>query len=200
MTIAQFFAAITPRGARAALLPVMLAALAACSDDGRFPAQFDTATYSVEVGAINGTPLGEPAALSTIDRRAVRLDATYNFDVAFDIDDAGRPVVIPQGLVGTPAGAARPVGLQRLGTSFEDATMAPRATSGWLYDSTLTVVPGEIVGVQSRPSICDFDFDPYVYSKLRVDSVRPSIRRLYVTALTNPNCGYRSLVPGRPSN
>jgi hypothetical protein len=183
-----------------AALPLLAVLTAGCSDDTRFPAQFDNQFYNIIVGAINGTPLNEPAGLSTYDTFVVRLDGTYNFDVAFDIDASGRPIVVPQALVGTPSGAARPVGLQRMGTDFDGLTIAPRARSAWVFDSAFTVTPGEVIAIQSRPSPCAFDFDPYLYSKLRVDSVKTTTRKLYVTVVTNPNCGYRSFLPGRPQD
>lgn len=200
MKTLPFLATAASRGARLASLSLIAVALVGCDDDTRFPAQFDNQFYNIAVGAMNGTPLNEPAALSTYDTFIVRLDGSYNFDVAFDIDGAGRPVIVPQPLVGTASGSSRPVGLQRLGTDFAAVTIAPRARSGWVYDSTFTVALGEVIAVQSRPTPCAFDFDPYLYSKLRVDSVKTTTRKLYVTVVTNPNCGYRSFLPGRPTD
>ncbi len=188
-----------PRGP-AALVLALAVVLGACGTDGRFPAQFDTETFLFQLGAINGTPISEPAALSIVDARAVRLDQGFAFDVAFDIDAQGRPVVLPPALVGNSGTASRPVALQRLGTSWEAATIAPRATRGWSTDSAYTLAAGEVIGVRLQPGQCLFDFDPYQFAKLRVDSIAPATRRLFVTVLFNPNCGYRSLVPGRPTD
>jgi hypothetical protein len=190
------------RTARAAVLATLLGgALLGCATDGRFPAQFDTVTFSETLGAINGTPLGEPAALALADLRVVRLDQSYAFDVAFDIDAQGRAVVFPPDLVGLSGGGGRPTRLQRLGASFEQATIAPRATSAaWVADSVFAVLPGEVIGVLMRPSECIFDFDQYMYARVRVDSVTVATRRVHITATLNPNCGYRSFLPGRPTN
>jgi hypothetical protein len=185
---------------RSAALVAAGALLGACGGDGRFPAQFDTETFSLSVGAINGTPIGEPAAVAIVDGRAVRLDQGFAFDIAFDIDAEGRPVVLPPALVGSAGGASRPVGLQRLGTSWEAATIAPRPTRGWVTDSAFTMAPGETIGVRLQPSQCLFDFDPYQFAKVRVDSITNAARRLHLTILFNPNCGYRSLIPGRPAD
>lgn len=177
-------------------------ALAACEDDGRFPAQFDTFDFEVTVGAVNGTPLGEPAALALADVRTVRLDQSYNFDLAFDLVEGGRPLVLPPTLVGlSGSGAGRPTAFVRLGSSFDAATLAPRAAArDWIRDSALLLDVGEVIGVRMQPGSCLFDFEPYMYGKVRVDSVDVGRRRLYLRAVINPNCGYRSLAPGRPSN
>jgi len=185
---------------RRVALSLLAVALVGCDDDTRFPAQFDNRFYNISVGAMNGTPLSEPAALSTYDTFIVRLDGSYNFDVAFDLDGAGRPVIVPQPLVGTASGSSRPVGLQRMGRDFAAVTIAPRSRSDWVLDSAMTVAIGEVIAVQSRPTPCNFDFEPFLYSKLKVDSVNTTTRKLYVTVVTNPNCGYRSFLPGRPTD
>jgi len=187
---------------RATALAVLIAgAFLGCGTDGRFPAQFDTVTFSESLGAINGTPLGEPAALAVADLRVVRLDQSYAFDVAFDIDADGRAVVFPPDLVGLSGSGGRPTRLQRLGASFEQATMAPRATStAWVADSVFAVAPGEVIGILMRPSSCLFDFDPYMYARVRVDSITLATRRVHITGTLNPNCGYRSFLPGRPTD
>jgi hypothetical protein len=98
------------------------------------------------------------------------------------------------------SGAGRPTAFVRLGSSFEAATLAPRATSrDWIRDSALRVDVGEVIGVRMQPGSCVFDFEPYMYGKVRVDSVDVARRRLYLRAVINPNCGYRSLEPGRPT-
>ncbi len=200
MPFSQLQRPVGGRRGRCAAVLALCAAVAACGTDGRFPAQFDTETYVLSVGAINGTPVNQPAAISIIDARAVRLDQGFTFDIAFDIDGAGQPVVMPPALVGSTGTASRPVGLQRLGTSWDAATIAPRATRGWVTDSAFTIAVGETIGVRLQPPQCMFDFDPYQFAKVRVDSAVPATRRVHLTVLFNPNCGYRSLTPGRPAD
>lgn len=178
---------------------VLAAALAgaACSGATDPVARFDTLSYSPALFALNGSPLGSPTAVNTPVASVVRADATYNFDIAMDIDGQGRPVVLTQRAVGTPAvGAGRQVSLQVLAGGFDAVLRAPGGS--WVADSMLTLTVGQVVGIRVSSPVCQFDFSPYIYSKLVVDSVQVGSRRLWLTMLTNPNCGFRSLEPGRP--
>jgi hypothetical protein len=65
------------------------------------------------------------------------------------------------------------------------------------------VDPGQVVVVQSvRNGVndaCQFDISPYIYTKLTVDSISLATRALRVTAVVDPNCGFRSFESGIPS-
>jgi hypothetical protein len=175
------------------------AAAAACSGATDLVARFDNLTYQPALYALNGSPIGAPTAINTVFAATVRPDATFDFDVAFDLDAQGRAIVYAQRRLGHPAGAAgRQVSLQPGDGPFDAVERAPE--SQWVADSLLAIAVGEVVLVRVVASICQFDLSPYVFSKIALDSVDVANRRLWVSALTNPNCGFRSLQPGRPRN
>jgi hypothetical protein len=175
------------------------AVAAACSGTTDLVARFDNLTYQPALYALNGTPIGAPTAINTVFAATVRPDATFDFDVAFDLDAQGRAIIYSQRRLGHPAGGGgRQVSMQPVDDVFDAVNRAPE--SRWVPDSLLTVGVGEVVVVRVVASICQFDLSPYVFSKLVVDSIDVPGRRLWVSALTNPNCGFRSLEPGRPRN
>jgi hypothetical protein len=182
--------------------PIALCLLAgglACSGATDLVARFDNLVYQPALYALNGSPIGAPTAINTVFAATVRPDATYDFDVAFDLDAEGRPVVLAQRSLGHPAaGAGRQVALQAVAGGFDALERAPE--SRWVLDSLLTLEIGQVAVVRVAATICQFDLSPFVFSKLVVDSVDVASRRIWASALTNPNCGFRSLQPGRPRN
>jgi hypothetical protein len=188
-----------------------LAVLGACGDPTRPDASFETAQDTLAAFAINGTPPGFPSGLSLVGGTApsgllgggfpvlTRVDGSLNFDVAFDIDNAGNAVVYPLGSVASPIGSTRAVGLQRVSGTFESATEAPGGT--YQVDSAFVALPGEVIVVEApSPGYCGAlgSFAQNVYAKLTVDSVRTADRTVFFRVMVDPNCGFRSLAPGRP--
>jgi len=173
--------------------------LVACGGTTDPTAQFNNVNYSASLQALNGSPLNAISAINTPAASSVRPDASFEFDVALDLDSQGRPVFVTQRRVGAPLlFGGHEVGLQVLAGAFETVSEAPK--TGWVRDSVLTVVPGEVVGLRVASSLCQFSSAPYFHSKMVVDSVNVSQRRIWLRILTNPNCGFRGLQPGRPSN
>jgi hypothetical protein len=165
---------------------------------------------TLTVFALTGTPPSYPAAFLASSGAVTRADGSFNFDVAFDIDAANQVVVYPQKLVGVPcvvgalncggALGGKPVGLQRVTVAFDSLERAPAA--GYQFDSTFTLAPGQalVMQVQSA-SECPLSFSTIMYSKFVVDSIDTGRRSVYFRSVNNPNCGYRSLVPGeKPKN
>jgi len=59
------------------------------------------------------------------------------------------------------------------------------------------LAPGEAIVVQVQTTVdCPFAFSTLRYTKLVVDSLDAFRRAVYFHSVHNPNCGYRSLVPG----
>ena len=181
------------------LTALALAAACACTGGTDLVANIDTVLYKSALFAMNGTPLGAPTAINTSLAATVRIQSVYDFDVAFDLDASGKTVVYTQRRVGLPLGSAgRQVGLQLLTAAFGAVTQAP--SGGWVFDSTLTVTPGQVIALRTATPACQFEISPYLYSKLMVDSLNVATRRIWVTTLTDPDCGFRDLVPGRPKH
>ena len=188
----------TPIRIARALVPfAAAAALWACDDPFRPQADQPNVTQSFSAYALTGTPTNAPAALNLVNKAITRIDGAFDFDVAFDIDKQGRAVVLPLGLVGTPLGGARLVGLKRMSETFDGATEAPK--TGYVFDSVFVVQPGAVLAVQAQQGMCQLSFTPYVFAKVVIDSVKLSTRVLYGRTLINLNCGFRQLTPGTPT-
>ncbi len=175
---------------------------AACGGDDPFRpvASLPNAEVRYSLFTLTGAP-GLPAAIDLYGGRIVIPEVvgqSTNFDLAFDLDAAGRVRVLPTRQVAIPPSVASAVRTQVLGGTFEALTRAP--TSGYAADSTRTLRIGEVLAVEmpTTGQLC-FTGEPY-YGKLVVDSIFPSARRLVIRTIINRNCGYRSLTVGLPTD
>jgi hypothetical protein len=185
----------SPRRRAAAAAALVLAS--ACSGISDPVAGFDTVAYKSALLALNGTPIGSVTAINTATALTVRAEVGYEFDIAFDINEAGQPVVLTQRAVGLPQNSGgHSVALQPLASAFESVLEAPRG--GWVTDSLLTLDVGETFVVRATNSVCQLFSSPFLYSKAVVDSLDLTSRRLWLSVVTDPNCGFRSFEPGRP--
>lgn len=174
--------------------------LAACDDPQSLRAALPTVNDTYTVFALSGTPAVLPSAINTFVRTVTRVDGNANFDVALDINVAGKVIFYPvQKVVASPSSARR-VGLRRVDGPFDAVTLAP---SGTYADSVIVASPGDVIVVQSRRNgsndVCQFEIAPFIYAKLMVDSVTSSNRSITVQAVLDPNCGFRSFEPGIPT-
>ncbi len=188
------------RGTRAAFASFCLAlaalASAGCSDPFKLKAQYANEPFTYTLYSLSGKgPANAPSALDLMARATMKVDGNFSFDVAFDVNASGKIVVIPQKLVGTPISGSRVMYLQRLSGAYESVLEAP--AHNWLADSTVTLVPGEVVGVKLIPSSCVYQISNDVYAKLVIDSVGPG-GLLYGRGVLNPNCGFKSFADGVP--
>ena len=160
------------------------------------------ATYANPLGTYTLTPLTngsnfEPNAIGFLTGSS-RANSSFTFDVAFDVDPTGVPLAYPvRSLGGALAGGLKRVGLQLLDTAFDAQRIVP--STG--YD-TLTVQKlkiGRTVAVQMLDNNACFNATllttQLLYAKFVVDSVNVAGKRIYVRTVTDPNCGYRSVVP-----
>lgn len=193
-------ATIRPLLAAAALV----AALAACDDPYARDATSVVVADTVVLFNMNDAPIGAPTAYylfgAPLRAGATVANSAFAFDVAVTIQPGGAVrLITPRSLVGVvPDPSAPPyrVGLKLVEGAFEALTLAP--DRDYAYDSLLTVTPGQTVAIQSaNPRAC---LNPYYgtvyYAKLVVDSVRTDPARAFVRVTTDPNCDFRSLVPG----
>jgi len=180
-------------------LPVLLLAAAGmtgCSDAIGLPTRFTVSDQAYTVFALSGSDLGAPTAMLFATRTVVRVDGTFQFDIAFDIDRDGNAVILPVNQVGTPVGGAPLIGLQRTSQAYADVKEAPRA--GYHFDSSMVVRPTATLIVQAQSVTCSGYLTPYLFAKITVDSVNAVTRRIYGHTLINTNCGSRQLTPGVP--
>jgi hypothetical protein len=193
-----------PAAAVAALASLALAT--GCKDTTNLiPASLPVATDTLVAFALTGTSASLPSALAVTRRSTVRVDGTGSFDVGFDFDPQGRVVVSPvRVLVNQLSPGAVSVGIQTAFTTpFDDIKTAP----GGYYrpDTAIVVSPGQafllLVNRATAADVCIVDPTPHVFAKVVIDSVKPATTRaIYMRVTTDPNCGFRSLVPGLPSN
>jgi hypothetical protein len=180
------------------------AAMLACGDPNAPEPRFETYADTLGVYAVNGAPRGAPTAIHLVSGAlgspAVVTDASFTFDVAVDIDAQGRPALYPVRTVAASFIATHRVGVRRTTDPFESIVLAPEG--GYTHDSVAVLNIGEVVLLESAdPSACNLLLGGgVIYAKMVVDSVRTSDRRVFLRITADPNCGFRSLVPGIPSD
>jgi hypothetical protein len=197
------------RGAAARLAGAALAAaLAACGGRDPFapdPANnADTQESDLRVYALSRAsgPLGSavnllelfvlrPGLVGIEIARGVVVPAP-NFDVAVDLAPDGRVRLLPSSLVVdvTGVGQVYRTGLQVSTAAYESIAEAPNG--GYQADSAVTAAVGESVIAQFQSGACTT-----YYAKVTVLAVDAASGVVTLRGRVNPNCGYRSLNPGR---
>jgi hypothetical protein len=172
-------------------------AISSCDD----PTGLGTALENIEarptVFALNGTPATAPAAiLARNPSSGVLVNGSLNFDVAFDLNASGEVVAYTTRAIASQFAPGHRVGLLATDKSFDAATTAP--TSGYAYDSSMVVPIGQTIFIDAVEGSCFSILGQNVRAKFVVDSVHAPSRTIYLHALGNPNCGFRSLAPGTP--
>lgn len=179
-----------------------IAAFTACGDPNAVEAQFAVATDTFAVFDINEAPTGAPTAISLFASvtglPSVVAGPSFSFDVAVATSGTSTVTLIPNSRVGNGLVRTHRVGLQVVPGTFEALTRAP--AGGYKYDSLLVVTPGQVVAVQaSDPFACPVAFlGTSIYGKLVVDSIRRAPGRVFFRSTVDPNCDFRSLLPGVP--
>ena len=183
---------------------VALVALAvlgvACGDPTLAKATYASGLATSTIYALTGAPVSVPTSLSFLTG-IKHADATFAFDVAFDLDANNRPMILPVRVVaGAVAGPRKRVGLQVMTGGFDALTEVPN--TGYDTLNAKTVLPGAVVAVELvDPTACYSSYNltiltsQLIYAKLVVDSVDVPGRRLFVRTVVDPNCGYRQVVP-----
>ena len=174
-----------------------VAAIGACGDPtgtrGEIPVVEDTVTLY----AINGSHPAAPVGFSILDGSLRPLNSAFAFDVALDLDAQGRVVVYPARLIAGNLVPTSLAGVQKVSGTWSSVTEAP--TSGYRGDSSVTLSVGEVAVIQVSTEICTYAIRGVnIYGKFVVDSIKPAGREIFGRLLNNPNCGFRSLVPGVP--
>jgi hypothetical protein len=82
-------------------------------------------------------------------------------------------------------------------TPFDSLDTAPEG--GYQRDSATVAGVGQTLAVETEPPACQ-NGRTFLYAKLVVDSVSATNGGIFMRARVDPNCGYRSLRPGRPTN
>lgn len=180
-----------PRVVIAAALAVLASA---CGEPTKPLATIPNVLSSYTLHAFTGAPANAATAISFLSGPA-RTDASFAFDVAFDLDGSGRALVYPVRLVaGGLAGSLKRVGLQPVPGTFESVREVP--ATGYDTLSVQSISPGTVLAVELlEDANCRFaPGGPFFYGKLVVDSIDAPSRRLYARSVLDANCGYRQVV------
>jgi len=179
------------------------AAIVACGDATRPKATSANIELAYSLFPLTGAPVAVSNAVSFL-AGPTRADASFSFDVAFDVDPGGKVLAYPvRSLAGTLAGAlGSRVGLQPVPGSYESLREAPE--TGYDTITVKTITPGQVVAVELIDQLsgqCFYSLGGQkTYAKFVVDSVNAD-RRLFLRSVIDLNCGYRSLVPNEiPTN
>ena len=173
----------------------LLLATAACGDPDELKARFETVGDTLVVYSLSDSPLGYPTALNTPFLQVMRADGSLTFDVAFDIVGDSVALIPIQLMVGANTGRA--VGILDTTATFDEVTLAPRRGYD---DSTVTYLGrGDVAILEAESSYCQFDLSRIVYSKLVIDDFDPDTREIFFRLYVDPNCGFRSFLPGVPT-
>jgi hypothetical protein len=177
-----------------------LAAVAACSDPLKVKATADVFTDTLTVYALNRSPSYFPSAVNTLTAGVIAPTTPASFDVALDIDDQGRAVIYPNKLVAGTLYSTHRVGTQIVSTAFESLTSAPRGN--YNYDAPAVAPPNTVVAIAADNPACSTALATTIYSKVVVDTVASSAPAPYlkVRITVDPNCGFRSFLPGIPKD
>ena len=187
-------------------IPALLAAVAAiaaassCGDPTAVKAQFPTVTDTLTVYAFNGTSPTMFSAVRTRTATAVVINSDFNFDIAWDINEAGDAVAYPVRALASELMGARRVGVILTTAGFEAIHRAP--TSGYEYDSVKVVPVGDVLLVDVIDPTCSaFSLlGQNIRSKIVVDSVNTTERAIHLRITANPNCGFKDFTPGIPKD
>lgn len=186
------------------LLRVALVASAvfgvACGDPTLAKATYASGLATTTLYALTGAPPNVPTAISFLSG-ASHANATFKFDVAFDLDAQNRVLVIPVRIVGGAlAGPLKRVGLQVVPGGFESLLEVP--ATGYDTLNVKTVQPGNVLAVEIQDATACYSSyslvvrtSQLIYAKLVIDSVDAGQRRIYTRSVVDPNCGYLGVVP-----
>lgn len=168
-----------------------------CGDSlGLPPAAFVNVIDTTTLFALQGTPIPSPSGFDMVARSTSRTDLGAPFDIAFDVDASGRPLVYPASVLGLVTEAA----VQITSDAFDRIERAP--TGGYQADSALVVRTGLVFLARSRADgvFCGFLGRIPRFGKFRVLTLDADARTVTLEFLVNINCGYRALTPGIPEN
>lgn len=172
------------------------AALTGCGSPlSLLPARIENREDTVTVWAASNTRLTLPSGYSIENRQRVRLDQVSSFDFIYDVDAAGRSLILPLASVVSTGTVSGLPGLQETPTPYGDIKIAEQLN----YITRDTLVTGAGKTYYARATLsgsCQLGV-PY-YAKMEVLTIDAPTRSMTFRIVTNVNCGYRGLELGLP--
>lgn len=175
----------------------VIAGIAACSPNALEPADTSNEVDTFTMGALDGSLLRDPSAFDITLGLPVRTDQTSGFDFIYNVDSAGRHVLLPLHAIaglGVTSGV-NPGFIVESTMTFEAITSAP--SNNYVTDDTLVITPGEVLIGRSRVA-CYLGVPQY--GKFQILSFDDSARTMQIESLSDINCGYKNLQPGVPTS
>lgn len=179
--------------------------LAACGDPfAILPASTPNIVDTVEMYAVNGTPIDKPSGYLLASRLPIRLGidiTTFNFDFLYRIDTTGARQFVPfTAIAPAPSNPSTSTtgraGFVETTTAF--AAITEGLQTGYVVDKPVTLEVGKVMYARSAlPNGCFLGL-PY-YAKIEILSFDPAARSVTFQILVDINCGYRGLEPGLPT-
>lgn len=181
------------------LVALPLLAALGCSSDPYAPKALSFVNAdTLRLLALNGTSPQAESAVHLLYGQSTVPDFTEAFDFALDIDAGGHVILIPRSKVVVCSSTCQ-LGIKIIradSVEFDKLYDAPK--SGYTYDSVTTIPVGATVAFVTKELGCAAsNIQTYdVYAKMIVDSVHAADRAIYARVVSDPNCGFRGLVPG----
>ncbi|TFG46125.1 MAG: hypothetical protein E4H41_03140 [Gemmatimonadales bacterium] len=171
--------------------------IAACGDNANLaPASIPNVVDTFTIGSLTSSPVAIPSAYSVADGNVVRTDLTSAFDFAYDVDATGQHVLLSLEVMRLVTTNGSGPGMQFTSKAFNQISQGP--SDGWITGDTIKVDSGTVLLLRSR-IVCGGLGVP-LYGKMEVLSIddTPGNQTMKFQALSNENCGYKSLLPGLP--
>ncbi|NIN11567.1 MAG: hypothetical protein GTN62_08690 [Gemmatimonadales bacterium] len=175
----------------------LLTAATACGGGLGLPSPvFENIVDTTTLFALQGTAITSPSAFDVVSGRRTRTQLAEPFDFAFDIDETGKPILLPREVLGLRTAA----GILLADTPFNSVLRAP--TEDYITDSAIPIEEETTFVARSRAAsqTCSFLGALPRYGKFRVLTLDPQQRTVTLELLVNRNCGYRDLEPGLPTS
>ena len=171
------------------------------------PAQIPIAQQEIVLYALTNTPVNTPSGYNQIALREVRTDLTTDFDFVFDLrfDSAyglGHPgdtvaVLVPRGALGF---AADPGLMQAtVPPPWESHLIVPATSSAYTKDKAVRIRSGDVLYSTSRRQTCQIGFVLPYYAKLLIEAIDIVNHTATIRVVADPNCGFRQVGSGIPS-
>jgi hypothetical protein len=196
---------------------ITIASLADCGGNNLGTAFGDVGFDTLEFFALNHSGPNSPSGFDLTSQTAVTTDGTQGFDVAFDLSPTGQTIIYPIKLIETGNGIGTPhqVGLHTTAQLYDSTAcvlaglpatgdnpcyIVRAPLHGYSFDTTYGLTPGVPIIIAASTAGCVGQADPVLYAKLVVDSVHVSQGQIFARATVDPNCGFRSFLPGIPTD
>jgi hypothetical protein len=171
----------------------------ACSDPNAIPdASLTNEVDTLTLWALDGGPLTRPTAYSLNARSGVRTwDVGTNFEFAFTVDPAGRPVLLPLEVLGLASSGSLKPGLKPSTLTFDGMKRAP--LNGYITTDTIPADSGGKFFIRTGVNSCA-SYGVPLYGKLEILYVDTVADTLSLRVVANQNCAYRDLDLGIPKD